>query len=164
MGGFVRGARAFSVCLALLLVASFAQAISRADFDGVVDFSVTLKTLAAAADGQATLPPNKMFILDGTVADVIFIDKEQASFGVRVELLSGEWIGLDDVESYTCYVTFSGSQFFRVFPSRTPEGSATDVVLLNSRVLVVARAVGTILSPEGEKRILLEGVLVRTLQ
>ena len=45
------------------------------------------------------------------------LNKEQATFKVRIELITGEWIGLDDVKSYACYIDFTGPEFFKVFPA-----------------------------------------------
>ena len=95
-------------------------ALSRGDFDRVVDFSVTLKTLAAVAEGKAPLPTGKMLLLSGTVSDVNILNKDERAFKVRIELITGEWIGLEDVKAYACYVEFSGPEFFKVFPARPP--------------------------------------------
>jgi hypothetical protein len=148
----------------MLFCASLASAATRAELGGVVDFSVTLKTVAAAAQGQAALPADKFFILVGTVTEVVFLDKDPQSFSVRVQLLSGEWIGKDDVEGYTCYVTFTGSRFGHLFPAKATEDSPADIIVVNTRVLVVARSSGTTLSPEGVKTALLEGVEIRAIQ
>jgi hypothetical protein len=148
----------------LLLTAAFAPAIARSDFDRVVDFSVSLKTVAAAAGGQAALPGGKLFVLDGTVSDVSILDKEQGSFRARIELISGEWIGTEDVKSYSCWIEFSGPAFFKSFPARAPKDPTPDMVFLNSRLLVVARAIGVTTSHQGEKRMLMEGLYARTIK
>ncbi len=138
--------------------------ISASDFEKIVDFSVTLKTLASAAAGETALPPNRLFLLNGTVSEISFLDKEKASFRVRIRLLSGEWIGLEDVKSYACYVTFSGPEFFSVFPARAPKNPAPDTVVANTRVLVVARALGPVDLPIGEGKVMaLEGLFLRVL-
>jgi hypothetical protein len=158
-------ARARTVLAAcLLLAATFAPAATRGDFDAVVDFSVSLKTLAAAAAGEAALPAGRFFILEGTVSDLTVLDKEEGSFRARIELISGEWIGMEDVKSYTCLVDFSGPAFVEAFPARAPREPGPGVVVLNSRLLVVARPVGSVASPQGGRRILLEGVHFRLLK
>ena len=43
-------------CVLLLLGLAPLTALTRADFDRVVDFSLTLKNLAAVADGTEPLP------------------------------------------------------------------------------------------------------------
>ncbi|HTP58464.1 MAG TPA: hypothetical protein VMM82_06060, partial [Spirochaetia bacterium] len=92
-----------TVITAILLVVAAAApsafSLTRADFDRVVDFSITLKDLAAVADGQASLPAGRIVILNGTVSDVNVISKDEGSFRVRIELITGEWIGTEDVKS-----------------------------------------------------------------
>jgi hypothetical protein len=162
MSRIAKGALA-GAALLLAFLAPFTSAISRSDFDRVVDFTITLKTVAAAAAGEAPLPSNRLFILDGTVSDISFVDKEKASFRVRILLMSGEWIGLEDVKSYACYVTFSGPEFFALFPARPPRDAPPGIVVLNSHLLVVARPVEVTSSPQGEKLMMLEGFSVRVL-
>lgn len=152
-----------AVCL-LLAAALTAPAATRFEFDSVVDFSVSLKSLAAVAAGEASLPSGRLFVLDGTISDLTVLDKEQGSFRARIELISGEWIGTEDVKSYACLIDFAGPGFFKRFPARPPRDPAPDIVLLNSRVIVVARPIGLTTAPQGEKRVLLEGIYVRVIK
>jgi hypothetical protein len=159
--------RIFPPLLVSLFLAAAGQAVygfSRADFDRVVDFSVTLKDLAAVADGTENLPAGRFVVLDGTVSDVDVIDKQEASFRVRIELISGEWIGTEDVKSYSCYVDFSGPAFFKVFPARPPANPVAGTVVINSRVIVVGRPVDVTRTPLGEKRVLVQGIFVRAVE
>jgi hypothetical protein len=129
-----------------------------------VDFSITLKDLAAAAAGEKPLPQGRLFLLDGTVTGITFLDKEEASFRVRTELMSGEWVGLEDVKSYTCVVTFSGPGWFRLFPARPPRNPPPGLVVPNSRVIIVARPLEIATEPGGRKVVSLEGLALRVLQ
>lgn len=149
-------------CFFLVFAAPFASGISRTDLDKVMDFSVTLKTVAAAAAGEVVLPPNKLFALNGTVSEITFVDKAQASFHARITLISGEWLGVEDVKMFSCYVDFSGPEFFTVFPARAPKDT-TNVVLADTRVLIIARAVEVTTSPTGENLVVLEGQYLRVL-
>ena len=146
----MRKSVALMACALLLIGSAVLPALSLADFDKVVDFSVTLKTLAAVAEGEADLPQGKMLVLSGTVSDVNIISKDQANFKVRIEVITGEWIGTEDVKSYACYVDFTGAQFFKVFPARAPQTSTSEVLTLNSRVLLVGRALSVTTTPLGE--------------
>lgn len=150
---------AASLCCALP-----ASAISHADFDRVVDFSITLKDLAAAADGRVSLPTSRVCVLNGTVSDVDVVNKEEGSFRVRIELITGEWIGTEDVKSYSCYVDFTGPEFARIFPARPPRVLPPGVIAINSRVIVVGRPVMVTTTPQGEKRVLVEGMFVRSIE
>ena len=151
-------------CLLLLFGPALLPALSRADFDRVVDFSVTLKTLAAVAAGKEALPAGRMFLLSGTVSDVTIINREEAAFKVRIEVITGEWIGLEDVKSYACYIEFSGPEYFTIFPAKPPRTANPDVVTLNTRVVVVGAPVNITTTPLGEKRVLLQGAHIRTIE
>jgi hypothetical protein len=153
----------FLCVLALVIPACLSAAPSRADLDKIVDFSVTLKGLAAVAGGEAALP-SRIFVIDGTVSDITILDKDKATFRVRIELLSGEWVETEDVKSYSCFVEFRGPEFFEVFPARAPRTATPGVVLANQRVLVAGRAIGFTTSPKGERRVLVEGLHVRTIR
>jgi hypothetical protein len=134
-----------SACFLLAILAPFASAISRADFEKVVDFSVTLKTISAAAAGEAALPANKLFLLNGTVSEITFLNNEKANM-------------------YTCLVTFSGPQFFPDFPTRPPKNPGPDTVLADTRILVVARALRPVSLPSGEGKVMeMEGLFLRVL-
>ncbi|HET6487431.1 MAG TPA: hypothetical protein VFH83_13475 [Spirochaetia bacterium] len=150
-------------CTLLVLAAPVAIGAPQGDFDRVVAFDITLKSLASDAASGAPLP-NRVIILDGTVSDVNVVDKNAATFKVRIQMIAGEWIGLDDVKSYTCYVDFSGSQYASVFPARPPAAAKSGVVTLNSRVLVVGRPVSLVSAPDGSPTVLVEGMHVRSLE
>ncbi len=151
-------------CSLLLAGPAFLPALSRADLDRVIDFSVTLKSLATAADSGSPIPTGKTVLLSGTVSDVNIINKDPAGFKVRIELITGEWIGMEDVKAYTCYVEFTGADYFKVFPARPPGTASRDLVTQNSRVLVVGKVMGVAMTPLGAKRVLLDGAYIRTTE
>ncbi len=151
-------------CALLLLAAPAALGATQGDFDRIVNFDTTLKSLATDAADGAALATSRIVILDGTVSDVNIVDKSEGSFKVRIQIIAGEWIGLEDVKSYTCYVEFSGSQYVSVFPARAPATAKPGIVALNSRVLVVGRPISFVVSPQGERTVLVEGIHVRTLE
>jgi len=138
--------------------------LSRTDFDRVVDFSITLKDLAAVAEGRETLPSGRLVILNGTVSDVNVISKDEASFRVRIELIAGEWVGTEDVKSYACYVEFAGPEYFKIFPALPPRTAVAGTVVIDSRVIVIGRPVEVTKTPLGEKRVLVEGMFVRPVE
>jgi hypothetical protein len=150
-------------CLLLLFGPALLPALSRADFDRVVDFSVTLKTLAVAA-GKEPLPAGRMLLLSGTVSDVTIINRDEAAFKVRIEVITGEWIGLEEVKSYACYIDFTGTEYFKIFPARPPRTAGAGVVTVNTRVVVVGAPIDITTTPLGEKRVLLQGAHIRTIE
>jgi hypothetical protein len=151
-------------CILLVIGPAMLPALSRADLERVIDFSVTLKTLATAADSGAPIPTGRNVLLSGTVSDVNILNKDPAGFKVRIELITGEWIGLEDVKSYSCYVDFAGSEYFKVFPARPPREARRDLITLNSRVLVVGRVVDVSATPMGAKRVLVDGIYIRSIE
>jgi len=143
-------------CVALFcgLLGPLAFGQSRAEFDRLVDFSVTLKTVAAAAAGEASLPRDRLLLLEGSITEIVVLDKESATYTVRLELMAGEWIGVEEVRGYRCYVTFAGPGYAELLPSKA----------LRSRVLVVARVLSPTTTPLGEKVMALEGLAVRVVR
>jgi hypothetical protein len=151
-------------CVLLLLGSGFLPALSRADLDRVADVSITLKTLSEVADGKAPLPDGRLIMLTGTVSDVNILSKDQATFKVRIELLSGEWFGEEDVKAYACYVEFSGSEYFKVFPAKAPREATPGIIGLSTRVLILGRAVSVTTTPLGARHVLVDGAFVRTIE
>jgi len=147
--------------LACGLLGGMAHAQTREAFDRIVDFSVTLKTVSEAAAGEARLPANRLFLLEGSISEIVVLDDRPDRFNARVELMSGEWIGLDAVRGYRCWVTFTGSAYAATFPVEAPEEPSDDYLPLHTRVLVLARAIGPVVTPLGEKVMTLEGLAIR---
>lgn len=156
--------RTAAVLALFTVLAASLPAVSKGDFDRVVDFSVTLKSLAAAADGKVALPTSRMLLLSGTVSSITILNKDQPTFQARIELITGEWLGLEDVKAYACYIDFTGPDFFSVFPARAPAQPVPGVIVQSARVLVAARAVSIVTTPLGEKRVLLEGAYIRVIE
>ncbi len=152
------------VACILVLAAASLPALSRADLDRVIDLSVTLKSLATAAEEGSALPQGHTVLLSGTVSDVTILNKDEAGFKVRIELITGEWIGLEDVKAYTCYVEFTGAEYARLFPARPPREPNRQLVTLNSRVIVLGRVMGTTATPLGAKRVLVDGAYIRSIE
>jgi len=157
--------RGWVLALALLLAFPLClSALDRRDFERVVDFSVTLKTLAGLSEHQARGLAGRLLLLDGTVAGLQFLDPEEASFAVELELVGGEWIGEEDVKIYRCRVRFSGPLFFDRFPRRAPRFPSPEQILLNDRLLVVARLAGRTASEDGSPLWVLDGLYARPLR
>jgi len=147
--------------LACGLVGVAANAQTRAAFDRIVDFSVTLKTVSAAAAGEVRLPADRLFLLEGTVSEIVVLDDRPQHYKVRVELMAGEWVGVDAVRGYRCWITFAGPEFAEAFPAEAPDEPSSDYLPLRARALVLARVVGPVVTPLGDKVMSLEGLAVR---
>ncbi len=150
----------------LLLVALPVGLAAQANaFDRVADFGITIKTLTRIGPREASAYQldQRYLILNGTVAGLTFVSAERDTFAVEVELVSGEWIGLEEVRSYRCLVRFEGPEFYATFPRRAPRNPAGPIVTMDDRVLVVARAVSVEQTESGEYLWVLRGVHVRLL-
>lgn len=155
----------FAIVFSLLTPAAV-SAISKGELDRIIDFSVTVKTLdgldtATARDYRLD---ERFVLLDGTVSTIEVIDPEESRYRVVVELVSGEWIGLEDVRSYRCLVLFSGPEFARVLPRRAPREAGPRVIAVNDRVLIVARLLEPVEVDQGRSVWVLQGTYVRALR
>jgi hypothetical protein len=147
--------------LACGLACVSAPAQTRAAFDAIVDFSVTLKTVSAAAAGEAVLPADRLLLLEGSISEIVVLDDRPEAWKVRVELMAGEWIGVDEVRGYRCWVTFAGASYADVFPAEAPDEPSPEYLPLHARVLVLARALAPAVTPLGEKVMTVQGLAVR---
>ncbi len=158
--------RAIGAVLLLLIWTSAVFSIDTGDFDTVADFSVTIKTLSRLDEATATAYGlmDRFLLLDGTVTNILVLDANEESYLVQVELVSGEWIGLDEVRSYSCWVLFSGPRFAGVFPARVPRNPPPGVIAANDTILIVAVPLQTVEIAEGETAWVLQGIHARLLQ
>jgi hypothetical protein len=158
--------RAIAAVLVLMIWAPAAFSIDAEDFDAVADFSVTIKTLNRLDEATATAYGlmDRFLLLDGTVTNILVLDANEESYLVQVELVSGEWIGLDEVRSYSCWVLFSGPRFASVFPARLPRNPPPGVIAANDTILIVALPLQTVEIAEGETAWVLEGIYARPLR
>ena len=158
--------RSIGVALVLVLCAPFVFSIDAGQFDAVADFSVTIKTLSqldeAAARAYGLM--DRFILLDGTVTNILVLDGNEENYLVQVELVSGEWIGLDEVRSYSCWIRFSGPRFADVFPARVPRNPGPGVIGANDYILVAAVPLQTVQISEGQTAWILEGIHARLLR
>jgi hypothetical protein len=68
---------------------------------------------------------------------------------VLVELVTGEWIGLDDVRSYHALLAVTGPESFKVFYRRRQSEASPTALSNNSRIMVVASLIEPIQLPTG---------------
>ena len=152
------------LCVIFLFPATV-YSISPEEFDSVVDFSVTIKELHSSLTeaGKIALDPDKFIIINGSVLSIQIYDKSEQEFAASVELVLGEWDGLEDVHIYKCVVIFQGPSFYPVIPSRTPREPVPGVVLKNSRVIVVAKLFEPYIDQMEEPVWYLEGLYIRPI-
>ena len=133
------------------------------EFNRIVDFSITLKALGETLDSSrvSSVDREKLVILHGTVSSIAFLDTKKASYTVQLELVYGEWLGLEEVRSYRGRVTFRGPQYVNRIPRRVPADAGLDVIQGNSRVIVIARVVEPVVTALGERMWQLDGIEIR---
>jgi two-component system chemotaxis sensor kinase CheA len=83
---------------------------------------------------------------------------------VELELAGGEWIGTEEVKIYLCRVRFRGQEYARRFPRRTSRAPGPGEIVVNDRILVVARLAGRAKAEDGTPLWVLEGLHVRALR
>ena len=149
--------RRFVLAAVLLSIASLAGAQTVEELLSLLDFQATLEGLHEylnpSDDDDAAQPDfQKFLLLDGTVAAISVLDSNPDSYYVVIELVKGEWEGLEEVKNYKAVVQFQGPRFVDVFPRRVPANPPAQMIPPNSRVLVLAEAVDVILDPADDSR------------
>ena len=150
----------FSLCLGSPLVAS-----PSADLLKLVDFSISMKTLDIMLErGQIdAFNKDRYLILDGTVASRELLSADGEPFLGEIELVQGEWLGLEEVKIYRCIVVFSGDQFSGLIPARRARRRSENEIKLNSHVLLLGKFTGTRTLSNGTMVPLIEGFLIREM-
>lgn len=125
--------------LVLLLAASaFAQT---PEIESVIDFSMSTRDLVEIIRDQQyeRIDPTKAYILSGSVASTLVLDSNPETYLALIELVDGEWIGLDSIEVYRMYVVLEGSRFSNRVLDRVPRDPGPEVILTNSKLLMIAQ-------------------------
>jgi len=160
-GGMKRhAAPALALVLALAAPAVLSSQ-SLASLEKVVNLAATIKSLSEqVAKGDYEAPP-KFVVLNGTLDSVFETDEKAAT--VVIELVTGEWIGLEDVKSYHCLIRFEGAEYLKSFPVTPPRNPGPEVFAKSARLLIVAFPVSVVELADGRLLWLLDGVYLRRL-
>jgi hypothetical protein len=155
-----------AIVIVVLIVAIPGSAINEEEFDQSVDFSLSLEEIhnQLNENAQALLGTEKAVVLDGIVASVTVLNPAQENFQALLELVNGEWKGLEEVVMYRTYVVVHGKQFFSRIPSRENRDPSGSRISANSRVLVAGRIANVVRGEEDGALIpVIEGFHVRDL-
>lgn len=148
-----------------ILLAVFAPAVlssqSLKSLETVVELSTTIKSLAEQIQREEYEAPPKFVILNGSLEGVF--ETDEASATVVIEMVTGEWIGLEDVKSYHCLIRFEGVEYLAAFPASPPRNPGAEVYAKSARMLVVALPVAVVELADGRLLWLLDGVYLRRL-
>ncbi len=162
----MRRKAAWAVLVLVLLPLGLSGQQAERELPRVLDLSVDLKGLdqSLEAGEPARIPTDRLVLLNGTVTNLTFLDRKRESFSVLVELVTGEWVGLEEVKSYKALVLFEGTDFYDVFPSRSGAERPANTILKNDRVVLLARALEPVeWGGPGQLRWLLGGYYVRRI-
>jgi hypothetical protein len=69
---------------------------------------------------------------------------------VRGEIITGEWLGMEEIRSYHGLVDFQGTAAYMLFIRRKPDTATELMITLNSRILVTAELVEPVESFRGK--------------
>ncbi len=149
--------------LLAVLLASPLSAATPEEFDSVVDFSTTLKDLSqqVQSDGGASVDPNRYLILEGTVASIMIADPNPDSYVAVVELVRGEWIGLEQINLFRVYVIMEGPTFAERLPLRMPRDPGPEIITTNSKLMVIGQFQGVDEGAGGEAVPVVRAAFVR---
>lgn len=116
------------------------SAVGPEGFDAVVEFGYTLKDLA---DPELSISLGDRFVvLNGAVASRQAFSGDPETYSAELELVSGEWIGMETVLIHRCILLLEGPSFFGTVPFGRTRVRGPNEVELNSDILVIARFEG----------------------
>lgn len=130
----------------LLFLTFFIPALLIAENTGLenLQFSMTIKDLNNLSTGQLDELAEKgdWLLLDGLIAGLTLYSGKDEEYLLDVLLMQGEWIGLEDVKKYDCHLIFQGEEWRDVIPEKSPRKPIDGQILLNAKVLVLAKVLG----------------------
>ncbi len=154
-----------AAALMFVLTSGAAFGVDLSDFGAVVDFDESLKSLSLSVrEVRDPAPDGRLLMLDGVVSAIEVLDPEEESFSARIELVTGEWEGLERVVLYSAYVDIGGPEFFSRIPTRRNRSSSADAITANGGMLVIGRFDGVTTDSDGNPVPVVEGLYLRPLQ
>ncbi len=128
--------------IAVLVLGSAVSATAQALDD--LKFSITVKDLALMSPMELDelAQSGKWLLLDGSLAALTRLSAEDEDYLLDARLIQGEWMGLEDVRKYDCHLIFQGNEWQEIIPEKTPRRVQEGQILLNNRVLVLAKVMG----------------------
>jgi hypothetical protein len=113
--------------------------------------------IAAGPSGEEAAYLNRLLLETAYPEDVLPVT-------VTCELVSGEWISLEEVRSYHGLIMVQGPPSFLVFNRRRPSSVPELAIPANSRALVVATPEAPVESPTGGRVWLCRALYIRSIQ
>ena len=128
----------------LLVVSCLASAAGPEDVERLLDFSLTTAGLSelVAAGKFDQIDPERLLILNGTVASTLVFDENPETYLALVELVDARWDGPASISVHRVYVLLEGPAFAPRLPARVPAEAGPDLIAPNRQLLVIARFEG----------------------
>ena len=139
------------------------------EFLTMVDFYAQLEHLCEFVENQPdeivaqVIQQQRVFLITGPIAAREIIVPEAENFVGEFEIVSGQWIGLEDVKMYRGFVQFYGPQFSNLIPAAGSRRSSPEEIPLNANVLIPVLLAG-VREYEGVRVPVFEGIEIRILE
>ncbi len=153
------------VASALLFIPFFIFGQTLEDFNNIVDFNATIASLSNAAEkGNVEALPEKIVIIDGTVAERYVIQSGTDNFVGQLNIVGGKWIGVEEVVMYQCILLLQGEKFSNAIPARRTRNPHPDEIQVNSRIMVVGKVLALHQMQDGETVPVLDAYYIRKVE
>lgn len=158
------------ICIVLCLCAGLfsLSALDGDEFNGHVDFMVTLEDLCNFVESQpedvirTVIVQDRIFLIVGTVTTRQVISADEADYVGELEIITGQWQGLEDVKIFRGVTRFSGPQFAGMIPARRSRTADPREIPVNVSVLQAVKLIG-IRDFQGKPVPVFEGINIRIL-
>lgn len=134
-----------------------------------VAFETTLSQLCdlvrtgTEEDLRELIREDRIYLLVGTIYSRINQTGTGEVFSGELEIMDGEWLGVEDVQVFWAAVKFTGQRFDGMIPLRRSRNVNPREVTLNSRVLLAAKLTGY-RDHSGMRIPVMEGIEIRTIE
>lgn len=147
-------------------IALFVSAQTGGTAKDPVNFDLTLKDIyLMVQEGNANnINPDQYIVINGTVSAREVLNPDKENFVGILELSSGEWLGVEDVEIYRCYIQLEGSDFSSAIPVRRSRKPKPEEIKLNTNILVLGKYLGYSEDETGNKYPVIKGFRIRKIQ
>lgn len=112
------------------------------DFRAVYEFETSLSEIIDRIDDPTftdRLFNEVVVVFDAVVSDVIVFSPDPADYYAEVEVVTGQWIGLEDVRLDRAIVFIADPALAGRVAERAPRDPDPDLILRNSKILVAGR-------------------------
>ncbi len=152
-----------TISAVFFITALLVSAQTAAQAGNPVNFDLTLKKIYKMIEAGEShkINPNQFIVISGTVSAREVLNPDKDNFSGILELSSGEWLGVEDVAIYKCYVQLDGTEFAPMIPVRRSRRPKPEEIQLNEKILVLGKYLGYSEDENGIKYPVIQGIKVR---